>query len=289
MRMTGESVAFCPGHISGYFKRIMGQDAATTGSCGAGIVISEGVYARVEPSNHTSICICRRESAGELALISHESPPIAYAMKMLSLNATVTTECSLPIGAGFGLSAAAILATLTALDNLFNLGMGEDRIARAAHESEIVHRTGLGDVAACRGGGLVVRTNAGIAAPVRRYLGLIEPVYAVSFGPIHTPDVLGSKEQMDKVTAAFPEKVPQTIGEFFSLSKNFAQSSGLLTPEVSEVLTLCENAGVPASMTMLGNGVFAYGMRAKDVLSGFGTLYEMHVAQKGARIIEGSS
>jgi len=210
-------------------------------------------------------------------------------MKMLSLNATVTTECSLPIGAGFGLSAAAILATLTALDNLFNLGMGEDRIARAAHESEIVHRTGLGDVAACRGGGLVVRTNAGIAAPVRRYLGLIEPVYAVSFGPIHTPDVLGSKEQMDKVTAAFPEKVPQTIGEFFSLSKNFAQSSGLLTPEVSEVLTLCENAGVPASMTMLGNGVFAYGMRAKDVLSGFGTLYEMHVAQKGARIIEGSS
>ena len=287
--MTGESVAFCPGHISGYFKRVMGQDAATTGSSGAGIVISEGVHARVEPSNHTSICICRRESAGELALISHESPPIAYAMKMLSLNATVTTECSLPIGAGFGLSAAAILATLTALDNLFNLGMGEDRIARAAHESEIVHRTGLGDVAACRGGGLVVRTNAGIAAPVRRYLGLIEPVYAVSFGPIHTPDVLGSKEQMDKVTAAFPEKVPQTIGEFFSLSKNFAQSSGLLTPEVSEVLTLCENAGVPASMTMLGNGVFAYGMRAKDVLSGFGTLYEMHVAQKGARIIEGSS
>jgi len=287
--MTGESVAFCPGHISGYFKRVMGQDAATTGSSGAGIVISEGVHARVEPSERTSICICRRERSGKLALISYKSPPIAYAMKMLSLNGTVTTECSLPIGAGFGLSAAAILATLTALDNLYNLGMDDNRIAHVAHESEIVHRTGLGDVAACRGGGLVVRTNAGIAAPVRRYLGFPEPVYAVSFGPIHTPDVLGSKEQMDKVTAAFPEKVPQTIGEFFSLSKNFAQSSGLLTPEVSEVLTLCENAGVPASMTMLGNGVFAYGMRAKDVLSGFGTLYEMHVAQKGARIIEGSS
>jgi pantoate kinase len=287
--MTGGSVAFCPGHISGYFKRVMGQDAATTGSSGAGIVISEGVQARVEPSNHTSICICRRERSGEPAIISHESPPIAYAMKMLSLDATVTTECSLPIGAGFGLSAAAILATLTALDNLYNLGLGDDRIARAAHESEIVHRTGLGDVAACRGGGLVVRTNAGIAAPVRRYLGLIEPVYAISFGPIHTPDVLGSKEQMDKVTAAFPEKVPQTIGDFFSISKKFSQTSGLLTPEVSEVLIRCETAGVPASMTMLGNGVFAYGAKAKDVLSGFGTLYEMHIAQKGPRIIEGSS
>jgi pantoate kinase len=120
-------------------------------------------------------------------------------------------------------------------------------------------------------------------------MGLLEPVYAVSFGPIHTPDVLDSKEQMDKVTAAFPEKMPQTIGDFFSLSKKFSQTSGLLTPEVSEVLIRCENAGVPASMTMLGNGVFAYGARAKDVLPGFGTLYEMHIAQKGARIIEGSS
>lgn len=287
--MTGGSVAFCPGHISGYFKRVIGQDAASTGSSGAGIVITEGVHARVEPSNHTSICICRRDGSGGPAIISRESPPIAYAMKMLSLNATVTTECSLPIGAGFGLSAAAILATLTALDNLYNLGLGDDRIARAAHKSEIVHRTGLGDVSACRGGGLVVRTNAGIAAPVRRYLSLPEPVYAVSFGPIHTPDVLGSKEQMDKVTAAFPEKVPQTMGEFFSLSKKFSQKSGLLTPEVSEVLIRCENAGVPASMTMLGNGVFAYGVKAKDVLSGFGTLYEMHIEQKGPRIIEGSS
>ena len=287
--MKGGRVAFCPGHISGYFKRVMGQDAATTGSRGAGIVISEGVHARVEPSDQTSIFICRRKRSGGPAIISRESPPIAYAMKMLSLNATVTTECSLPIGAGFGLSAAAILATLTALDNLYNLGLGDDRIARAAHESEIVHRTGLGDVSACRGGGLVVRTHTGIAAPVRRYLGLIEPVYAVSFGPIHTPDVLGSKEQMDKVTAAFPEKVPQTMGEFFSLSNKFSHTSGLLTPEVSEVLIRCENAGVPASMTMLGNGVFAYGAKAKDVLSGFGTLYEMHIAQKGPRIIEGSS
>lgn len=279
--------AFCPGHISGYFKRVMGQDAASTGSCGAGIVISEGVHARVEPSKHTTISVCRKERSGKLTLISRISPPVAYALEQLSLNAKVITECSLPIGAGFGLSAAAILATLTALDKLYDLGMGEDRIARAAHESEIVHRTGLGDVAACRGGGLVVRTTAGIAAPVRRYRDLFEPVYAVSFGPIHTPDVLGSKEQMDMVAAAFPKDIPYTIGGFFSLSKNFAEQSGLLTPEVSRILAVCGNTGVPASMTMLGNGVFAYGATAKNVLAGFGVTHEMHIAQEGPRIIEG--
>jgi pantoate kinase len=286
--MNGGVVAFCPGHISGYFKRVMGQDAATTGSCGAGIVISEGVHARVEPSKHTSICVCRKEQSGKRTVISRTSPPVAYAMDQLSLNGTVTTECTLPIGAGFGLSAAAIMATLTALDKLYDLGMGEDRIAFAAHESEIVHRTGLGDVAACRGGGLVVRTTAGIAAPVRRYRDLFEPVYAVSFGPIHTPDVLGSKKQMDRITAAFPKDVPHTIDQFFSLSKNFAEQSGLLTPEVSRVLAGCGSAGVPVSMTMLGNGVFAYGAKAKNMLLGFGATHEMHIAQEGPRIIEGA-
>jgi pantoate kinase len=54
--------AFCPGHISGYFKRIVGDTVATTGSIGAGIVISEGVNAIVEPAERISICIKRRSS-----------------------------------------------------------------------------------------------------------------------------------------------------------------------------------------------------------------------------------
>ena len=52
-------VAFCPGHISGYFKRIQGDTVASTGSIGAGIVISEGVTAMVKPADQTSICIRR--------------------------------------------------------------------------------------------------------------------------------------------------------------------------------------------------------------------------------------
>nr|WP_320161236.1 hypothetical protein [uncultured Methanoregula sp.] len=49
--------AYCPGHISGYFKRVAGADLASTGSLGAGIVISEGVTATVTPSETTSVCI----------------------------------------------------------------------------------------------------------------------------------------------------------------------------------------------------------------------------------------
>ena len=285
MLMVREVVAFCPGHISGYFKRIFGKDVATTGSIGAGIVISEGVVARAEQSDKISVCVYKKDKSGAKAVIAHDSPPITYVMNLLSVTATVSTECNLPIGAGFGLSAASLLATLTALDHLYELGLGEDRITRIAHEAEITHRTGLGDVAASRGGGLVVRASAGVAAPVRRYFNLPKPLYAVSFGPIHTPSVLGSKEQMDRVASAFPIKEPEDPEEFFRLSRTFAEQSGLATPLIQEVLICCDDAGVPASMTMLGNGVFAYGEGARGVLSRFGRTYELHVAHQGPMIL----
>ena len=49
--------AFCPGHISGYFRRIEGESVAATGSIGAGIVISEGVTATVTPADSTSVSV----------------------------------------------------------------------------------------------------------------------------------------------------------------------------------------------------------------------------------------
>ena len=128
-----------------------------------------------------------------------------------------------PIGAGFGLSAAALLATITALDRLLGLGLGEKEIAGYAHESEVIHRTGLGDVAACQGGGMVVRTGPGIDAPIARTFNIREPLYTVSFGPIHTPSVLGSDAAMERVTEAFPASIPDTIFDLFTLSRQFSE------------------------------------------------------------------
>jgi pantoate kinase len=164
--------------------------------------------------------------------------------------------------------------------------MHERSIAHVAHETEIRYRTGLGDVTACRGGGMVVRTIAGIDAAVLRYLNYYGPVSAVSFGPIHTPSVLGSAEQMERVASAFPAGVPETMEEFFSLSREFTEKSGLVTPRVSEVLAACDASGVDASMTMLGNGVFAYGEKAVPVLAAFGDVYRMGIARNGPVLVE---
>lgn len=277
--------ACCPGHISGYFKRVTGPEKGDSGSIGAGIVINPGVVVTVSPARHTSISIRQRLAGGRVRQIADRSPPLESALRRIGIDATIITECCLPIGAGFGLSAAALLATLTAVNRLADLDMHPHDIARIAHETEVEHRTGLGDVAACQKGGRVVRSGAGIDGEIQRYYDLPGEISAVSFGPIHTPSVLSSSMQMDRVARAFPQKKPTNIEEFFLASRTFSYKSGLMTPEVERVLRACSAERVFASMTMLGNGVFACGLKAHAVLRPFGNVYQCEMADTGARII----
>ncbi|MCK9581353.1 MAG: pantoate kinase [Methanoregula sp.] len=279
--------ACCPGHISGYFKRVTGPKPGDNGSIGAGIVINPGVVVSVTAARRTSVSIRQITRVNRIRQYADRSPPIESALRRLGVDMAIVTECHLPVGAGFGLSAAALLATLTAANRLADLGMDPHEIACIAHETEVEHRTGLGDVSACQDGGRVVRSGAGIDGEIRRYNDLPGAIYAVSFGPIHTPAVLSSPAQMDRVARAFPPAEPATADEFFAASRMFARKSGLVTSEVDRVLRACAAEGVSASMTMLGNGVFAYGAKAHAVLRPFGHVYRCEMAETGARIVGG--
>jgi pantoate kinase len=281
--MVETALAFCPGHISGYFKRIEGSDPASTGSVGAGVVIDEGVTAAVSPAPATGIRVIRRSAA--VVEETAGSPPIEYALRKLGVSASVRTECRLPIGAGFGLSAAALLATLTAANHLFSLGLSAREVAAAAHEAEVLHRTGLGDVAACQGGGIVCRTGPGVDAPILR-LQSDAGLYAVTLAPLPTASVLSSGAAMARIASAFPDACPRNLAEFCLLSREFAERSGLIAPSVRKVLESCDTAGVPASMTMLGNGVFCCSEAGVEVLAGYGTVYPLSVARQGVRLLE---
>jgi pantoate kinase len=276
--------AFCPGHVSGYFSPVIDRDPARSGSIGAGIVIREGVAAQVSRRDVCEIIVRRFDQEGDLLEQIPESPPLSYLMERLAVNARVETECRLPIGAGFGLSAAALVASSLAINTLFGLGLSQDDCCALAHEAEIVHHTGLGDVAACQDGGRDFRQGPGIHAPITRYFDIREPIYALHFGPLPSPEILGSPDALGRVKKAYPGSVPGTVYRFFELSREFAERSSLMTQEVSEVLAHCDREAVPASMTMLGNGAFCLGPKGGEILSSYGEVYELNLAASGPRI-----
>lgn len=274
--MGGAAIARSPGHISGYFRRIQGGTPRETGSMGAGIVIEEGVIARAVPSPSPRVTM-----VSPYPLPKGRVPLIEAAMESLGVSAEVTARSMLPAGAGFGLSAAALLASISALSALFGLGLPDREIASLAHEIEVAHRTGLGDVAACQGGGIECRRGPGIEAGIERIPAPGGIIHAVSLGPIPTPAVLGDPALMERIDRAFPGRCPRDLGDLLGLSRSFAEGSGLVTPRVREVLGACDRAGVRASMTMLGEGVFALGDGAPAALSPFGKVLSLRIAEKG--------
>lgn len=274
--MGRSCVTFAPGHISGYFKRIDGDSIQTTGSLGAGIVIDKGVRVEMHEASRIRIQIGDTDIDDWL---------IREVLSSLDVRADVRVTVEMPMGAGFGMSAAGLLATYSAANCVFQLGMTAEEIAAAAHEVEVIHGTGLGDVAASTGGGLVVRTRPGISGVTCRMYPEDE-IWTVSFGGISTHDVITSKEKMQQVTAAFPEKEPATLAEFMENSAAFTEKSGLLPIDLLPILAACKQAGVPASMTMLGTGVFAVGPAAERILSQFGEPIRLHVSRSGPVILE---
>lgn len=285
--MTPCASATSPGHLSGYFRPVYGATAAETGSLGAGIVIREGVSVTVRPAEETHVTVeSRSPRDGRIIEVTGSSPPVEYLISRLGVRAQVTTVCFLPIGAGFGLSAAALLATALAADALFDLSLSPLECASLAHEAELTFHTGLGDVAACTGGGRDCRKGAGVAASIERSFDVVEPLCALVFGPLPSPRVLQSREAMERVTAAFPDRCPGDVEDFFRLSRGFAEKSGLITPEVRQALEVCDGAGIDATMTMLGNGIFAYGKGAPGLLASMGEVYVLHPDDNGPRLVE---
>lgn len=283
--MPGSVTTFCPGHISGYFKPVLGDGPRNTGSLGAGMVIDEGVRVAVEESDQTEVIVEREDRSGRVLERCLGSPPLEDLLVRMEVTAKVRTLCRLPIGSGFGLSAAALTASAVAVNLLYDLRHSREDCVEFAHECEILHHTGLGDVAACQGGGRDCRKGAGIHAEIERCFDLAEPVFAVTFCSLPSPSILASGEFLGRIEKAFPGECPKTPEDFFLLSRDFSERSGLVTQQVREGLSACDRRGVPASMTMLGNGIFAYGNRSEEILKRFGETFELHLATSGVRIV----
>ena len=284
--------AFAPGHISGFFEPVFHlEDLIRTGSRGAGVSISLGALSEVivEKSQVSSIEIFIN---GKKSPAQVTSLALKYIIGNNPLNIVVRTRLDLPIGQGFGMSAAGALSSCLAICKC--LGLSSENALKAAHMAEVQLRTGLGDVISSFFGGLEIRKSPGLPpwGLIEHIPGNFDIVLCVIGKKIDTKKILNNPLLVKKISEygrLCTKKLLEnpSIENFFYQSQIFTKKTGLADKKTLQVIDLVKNLGV-ASMCMLGNSIFTAG-KTKEicrVLSVFGKVYVCCIDEYGARILE---
>lgn len=230
---------------------------------------------------HTSISSAAGTAAVTEAAVRYMLPP--------GMGAIVRTTLQLPMGSGFGMSAAGALSATVALAEL--LGLPRQLAFEAAHRAEIANHSGLGDVAGLMAGGIEVRKREGLP-PVGEAVRLADEmdIVACVVGPrMSTAAVLrGEDDLLPRTGKECHRRLLEepTVEHFLRLCRGFAERSGIITEPVRKALNALDGLG-PCSMVMLGNTVFATGnLDAQEkVLKAFGRTYRLSLDLEGPRVI----
>lgn len=270
------SSIFVPSHITGFFEIIDDSEPLKKGSRGAGVVLDQGVQTNItiEDGSGTSTVKVKGKSKSKLASISYKTIELLKNYyKIDDKNIEIDHEFQIPVGTGFGISAACALGTALGIAKTLKLPLTYNQAASIAHLTEIEMKSGLGDVIAEITGGLVLRLKEGAPGFGRtdkiildRDAGSrsLDEYYIISktLGEIETSSVIEDpiwKEKINQTGKDLMSKLLEKpdIKTFFKLSRKFAEETSLMNAEVKEVVDILEEETIGASMAMLGNTAFA--------------------------------
>lgn len=248
---------FVPGHITGFFTIEKHEIKLKNGSRGVGFLLTKGVRTTVSKSDELIIEVNQGDSTVIDAVLS---------ILEIDANFKITQDIQLPIGAGFGTSAASALSLTLALNEFLNLGYSDELCGQIAHMAEVNIGGGLGDVIAQTGNGLVLRTKPG-APGIGEIKSFSEDVFIAwkTFGTIDTSEIISDPKYPQIISSSGSkylelfEKEP-TMENFLSFSNRFSHEIGLMSDEVKNQINYFESSSdiLGTSMAMLGNTVFAF-------------------------------
>ncbi len=219
-----------PVHVTGFFKPHYSGDPTTTGSVGAGLLLTPGIRFRFRRGSGDVLF------NGEMCNIR---PARHLSAKLRETSVEIFTL--LRPGVGYAISAAATLAV--ALSYAWLTDRSEMKLAMEAHISEVEHRTGLGDVLSIfEGRGLVVREKAGGpgVGKVKNFLKPINMTVVTSdLGSMETEAMLSAfdyriKKYGETAMQIFNSQL--SLEGFLEAAKWFSEKVGFLTAEIKELL-----------------------------------------------------
>ena len=273
--MLQQAKAFSPAGISSFFeicdRTIDGKlitDLEKVGARGGGFSPDKGVT--------TEIVLVGSEKRSIKVFINNELCPEAYTTRtvaemlldLMPENYTVTInhKVDVPIGAGFGSSAAGALGTALAISKAIGLNFTYNQLGKIAHVAEIKSRTGLGTVGPLLFGGCGLTIQPG--APGYAVLDRI-PVpqdYRLGVGtfrPYPTRDLFFSQQKREIINSQGQETLKNIISDpslenFMIQCKTFSLKTGFATERIQKLMTLSEKAGaIGVAQNMLGEAVHA--------------------------------
>ena len=255
---------FVPGHITGFFTIENHDISLKKGSCGAGFLLSKGVKTTISKADELTVDI----NQGDCTVIDE-----VLSIMEIDPDFKITQDIQLPIGAGFGTSAASALSLTMALNEFLNLGYSRDLCGQIAHMAEVNLGGGLGDVIAQTGHGMVLRTQPG-APGIGEIKSFKHDIYIgwKTFGGIDTASIIRDPYHNEVISDTglkyleFFEEKP-SLRNFLDFSCRFSQETNLMSDEVKELVNYINSRSdiLGSSMAMLGNTVFAFAQNEDDL------------------------
>ena len=227
------------------------------GSVGIGCTVNKNVSSRVKKCQKSKILFNGK---------SISFPTVSYAIgKLVKQPVEVDIKSPLPLGCGFGISGAATLATIFAVNRLMGLKRTKLHLAQIAHQAEIVNKTGLGTITTQVTGGFLIKESAGFPVKVQRLPFAGEDIFATIIGPIPKPLILSEKKLIlrinksaDKALSVIKRDKHPTLAKIIDLSYEFALDSGLLTNTLlKSLIDEIRKSSGHATMAMLGQVIIS--------------------------------
>ncbi|MHA7733395.1 pantoate kinase [Nitrosopumilus sp. S6] len=265
-----EGIAFCPAHITGFFKAHLENNQNNLedlGSMGAGFSIKQGVTTKVRIGKKNN-----QDSNFRITTKGYQSDKIDVSEFVLNEFLKIGDfqdkffdiehEISIPVGYGLGSSSAVALSLSFALDQALETKLDKNIIGKIAHNAEINCKTGLGDVLASFHGGFEVRVKPGAPG-----IGTVEKistdkisVIMICFSPISTNKFI--KERLSQINGLGGKMVNRLLEtkdyqHFQDMSLEFAKYVDVMTPRMQKIVNELAQNNIKCGIALFGETIFS--------------------------------
>ncbi|WP_409199420.1 pantoate kinase [Methanobrevibacter sp. DSM 116169] len=285
-----KTTVYVPSHITGIFNIKEDSNPLKKGSLGIGFLLNKGVITEFKESSsdEVSIKINGQEDKFNETIIKE-------TLRLLEIDSglEINQKIEVPIGSGFGTSAASALGVAIGTSELLNLSHDLTKSGQIAHLAEINLGSGLGDVIAEMSKGIIQRITPGAPG----YGQLIEIpfkdelfVACKTFSSINTNEVISNDYYKNKINEIGKKLLNEfnlnpNLENFLNYSLKFSKDTNLIS---SEILDLSNELNshkdiLGSSMAMLGNTIFTFS-KNKDILDNLEGFTTYQINKEGIKI-----